>query len=198
MTSQAEVIAAVQAGDQQKLKSLLAKDSGLAGARDQNGVSAIMQALYTRHPELLKQLLEANPQLDIFEATAAGQTGRVAELLKSQAALANTYSPDGFTASHFASFFGQEAAGLLRLEHAADASALARDAMKVMPLHSAASARNLGLARALLGKGAPVNAKQAMGWTPLHAAAQSGDKAMAELLLGHGADPRATNDEGVS
>jgi len=112
--------------------------------------------------------------------------------------LAKSWSSDGFTALHFACFFSQEATGLLLLEHGADAAAESRNPMKVMPLHSAASARNAALGKALLERGAPVNARQAMGWTPIHAAAQNGDKAMTELLLKHGADPRMKNDEGVS
>jgi len=198
MGAQAEVIAAVAAGDKDRLQSLLAKDPKLAAARDRNGVSAVMQALYTRHPELLKPLLAAEPELDVFEATALGRSERVAELLKNDTALATSFSPDGFTALHFACFFGQEATGRILLAHGAHPAAVASNPMKVMPLHSAVSARNLGLAAALLERGAPVNARQAMGWAPLHAAAQNGDKAMVELLLKHGADPRATNDEGVS
>ena len=198
MTTQADVIAAVQAGDTEKLRGLLAQDPALAGARDGNGVSAVMQALYTRHPEMLKPLLSAAPALDVFEAAALGRSERVAELLQKNPALAAGFSPDGFTALHFACFFGQEAAGRLLLERGADTGAVARNAMKLMPLHSAASARNLALARALVERGAPVNARQAGGWTPLHAAAQNGDRALAELLLKHGADPRATNDEGVT
>ncbi len=198
MEPQAEVIAAVQSGDKDKLQNLLAADPALAAARDNNGVSAIMQAFYTRHPELLKPLLAAKPALDIFEATALGRMDRVAELLKSDPDLTKSWSADGFTALHFACFFGQGAAGMLLLEHGADVAAVARNPMKVMPLHSAASARNVAMARALLEHGAPVNARQAMGWTPIHAAAQNGDKTLAEALLEHGADPRLTNDEGVS
>ncbi|HKS73903.1 MAG TPA: ankyrin repeat domain-containing protein [Terriglobales bacterium] len=197
MESQAEVISAVQAGDGEKLQRLLEKDRSLAGARDKNGVSAIMQALYTRHPELLKSLLAAKADPDIFEATAVGQKARVLELLRSQPELVHSWSADGFTALHFACFFGQEGTGMMLLEHGADPAAVARNPMKVMPLHSAASARNTSLARALVERGAPVNARQAMGWAPLHAAAQNGDQAMTELLLAHGADARAKNDEGV-
>jgi len=67
-----------------------------------------------------------------------------------------------------------------------------------MPLHSAASARNLEAARLLLEHGAPgiVNARQQGGWVPIHAAAQNGDRPMVELLLKHGADPKLANDEG--
>jgi uncharacterized protein len=65
-----------------------------------------------------------------------------------------------------------------------------------MPLHSAASARNLEAARVLLEHGAPVNARQHGGWSPIHAAAQNGDHAMVDLLLQHGADTKTTNDDG--
>jgi ankyrin repeat protein len=198
MKEHTEVIAAIQAGDKNKLQSLLSKDPGSASARDEKGVSAIMHTLYQRRPDLLALLLAAQPTLDIFEATAVGRAERVTELLKNDRGLATNWSPDGFTALHFACFFSQDASGRLLLEHGADAAAVARNPMKVMPLHSAASARNLAMGRALIEHGAPVNARQAMGWTPIHAAAQNGDKAMVELLLKHGADPRLTNDEGVS
>ncbi len=198
MNEQAEVMAAVQSGDNGKLAGLLAKDATLASARDEKGVSAIMTALYQRRTDSLKQLLTAKPALDIFEATALGRVERVAELLESDPGLAQNWSSDGFTALHFACFFGQDATGMLLLDHGADASAVARNPMKVMPLHSAASARNAAMGKALLEHGAPVNARQAMGWAPIHAAAQNGDKAMVELLLKYGADPRMTNDEGIS
>ena len=198
MNPQTELIAAIQAGDNARLAALLANDATLASARDDKGVSAIMNALYQRRTDSLNQLLAAKPALDIFEATALGRTDRVTGLLKTDPALAKSWSSDGFTALHFACFFGQAATGVLLLDHGADAAAIARNPMKVMPLHSAASARNAALGKALLEHGAPVNARQAMGWTPLHAAAQNGDKTMTELLLSHGADPRMTNDEGVS
>lgn len=198
MTKQAEVVAAVQSGNKEKLASLLAEDPKLAAARDEKGVSAVMTALYHRRTDQLQQLLAANATLDIFEATAVGRAERVSELLKGDPQLAKSWSADGFTALHFACFFGQHATGSELLEHGADAAAEARNPMKVMPLHSAASARNVALAKALIEHGAPVNARQAMGWAPIHAAAQNGDKAMAELLLKHGADPLQRNDEGVS
>jgi ankyrin repeat protein len=198
MNAQAEVIEAIKGGDKDKLAALLAKDPALASARDEKGVSAIMTALYHRRTHLLEQLLKVNPSLDIFEATAVGRTDRVAELLRGDAELAKNWSADGFTALHFACFFGQDATGKLLLELGANAAAEARNPTKVMPLHSAASARNLAMATALLEHGVPVNARQAMGWTPIHAAAQNGDKAITEFLLKHGADPTMKNDEGIS
>ena len=108
----------------------------------------------------------------------------------------NSRSNDGFTALHFACFFGQPDAARAADRERSAVDAVAANPMKVMPLHSAASARNLEAARLLLEHGAPVNARQQGGWAPIHAAAQNGDRAMVELMLKHGADPKLANDEG--
>ena len=99
-------------------------------------------------------------------------------------------SKDGFTALHFACFSASPKSARLLLTAGAAANAVAANPMKVMPLHSAASARNVEAARLLLEHGAPPNARQQGGWAPIHAAAQNGDRAMVELLLHHGADPK--------
>lgn len=198
MNTASDVIAAVQGGDAEKLRALLAGNPSLAAARDANGVSAIMHAAYRRRADMLDMLADANPNLDIFEATATGRAERVSALLRGDRSLATSFSADGFTALHFASFFGQgKIAGLL-LDRGADPGVAARNAMKVKPLHSAASARNLAAAQALLEHGANPNECQEKGWTPIHSAAQNGDKSMIELLLHYGADPTLSNDDGVT
>lgn len=196
MDGRQEVIAAIQAGNAQQLKSLLAQDRTLASARDASGVSAMMHSLYRQRKDMVDLLRAANLDFDIFEASSIGRSDLVAEMVERDPRLANTRSGDGFTPLHFAAFFGHESVARVLLEHHADAGAVADNSMKVMPLHSAAAGRNLAIVRALLEHGAPVNAKQEKGWTALHAAAQQGDSAMVELLLKYGANPNAKNDDG--
>ena len=64
-------------------------------------------------------LLAADPDLDVFEATALGYVDRLRERLEADPAAATAFSPDGFTALHFAAFFGKPEAARILLEHGA-------------------------------------------------------------------------------
>jgi uncharacterized protein len=184
----------LQAGDFDGIRRLIDEEPGCIEARDANGVSLLMQLLYRGRRDLA-ETIASRKTVDIFEAAALGRVERLKELVSDRSAV-NDRSGDGFTALHFAGFFGQGEAARLLIEAGAAVDAVASNPMKVMPLHSAASARNLEAARHLLEHGAPVNARQEGGWVPIHAAAQNGDPPMAELLLRHGADATLTNDAG--
>jgi len=194
MTDMQKPFQLLAAGDIEGLRRLLEQDAATAEARDASGVSLLMQALYRGHRDLA-EAMASKKQLDIFEAASLGARERLREICRDRSAV-NSFSKDGFTALHFACYFGQPEAARLLIEHGASVDAAAGNPMKVMPLHSAASARNFEAARVLLEHGAPVNARQQGGWAPIHAAAQNGDRAMVELLLQYGADPRMENDEG--
>jgi ankyrin repeat protein len=185
----------LQAGDANGIRQLLEKDPDASDARDATGVSLLMHCLYRGRRDLAELIATRKQTLDIFEATSLGHLDRLKPCL-SDAAVINSRSQDGFTALHFACFFGQPEAACLLIESGAAVDAVAANPMQVMPLHSAASARNLEATRLLLEHGAPVNARQHGGWTPIHAAAQNGDRPMVELLLKYHADPKAANDDG--
>jgi ankyrin repeat protein len=186
----------LQAGDADGLRRLLEQDPAFSEARDSTGVSLLMHSLYRGRRDLAELIASKKKALDIFEATALGRLDRLKQSLRDDASAINSRSKDGFTALHFACFFGQPDAARLLIESGAAVDAVAANPTRVMPLHSAASARNLEAARLLLEHGAPVNARQQRGWVPIHAAAQNGDRPMVELLLKHRADPTLAHDEG--
>ena len=186
----------LQAGDTDGLRQLLEQDTTSSEARDSTGVSLLMHSLYRGRRDLAELIAGKKKALDIFEATSLGHLARLKQCLRDDASAINSHSKDGFTALHFACFFGQPEAARLLIESGAAVNAVAANPMQVMPLHSAAAVRNLHAARLLLEHGAPVNARQQGGWVPIHAAAQNGDRPMIELLLQHHADPKLANDEG--
>ncbi|HEY1272471.1 MAG TPA: ankyrin repeat domain-containing protein [Terriglobales bacterium] len=195
MTASA-VIEAIHSRNTAGLRDLVAHDPSLAATRDPAGVSAIMHAIYRQNHEALQLLLQSDPPLDVLEAASLGNIARLQELVASDPALVSARSADGFTPLHFASYFRQEEAAKFLMEHGAEIAAVAGNPTRVMPLHSAVSARNLPVVRELLARGAPVNAKQQQGWTALHGAADSGNREIIDLLLQYGADPNAENDAG--
>lgn len=187
----------IDAGDAGALGDALDDDPDLAGARNADGLSPVLYALYNGKGELVEPILDANPPLDVFDSAAVGRTRGLEELLDAEPALARSWSADGFTALHLAAFFGQEEAVRLLLERGAEANLVARhESIHVTPLHSAAAGAHAAIVRLLLERGADPNAAQDGGFTPLHSAAQNDDRESVEALLEAGADPAIANDEG--
>jgi uncharacterized protein len=193
-----ELFEAIEAGDVGRVDAMLDADSQLAIARDAGGVSALMRALYRFDEGLGDTVKRRVDALDIFEAAAFGDLDRLTQLLGDEPSLVSSYSGDGFTALHFAAFFGRYEAAALLIERGAEVDAFGRGWMTGTAMHSAVSRVHGDVVRVLLDAGANPNVRQSAGWTPLHAAAMNGDVISVELLLAAGADPTATNEEGRS
>jgi ankyrin repeat protein len=195
-----DLIEAVKAGDETRLRTLLAENSALAAARTSGGVSAVLVAVYYGHRHLAEILLASGLEPDIFEAAATGRAERVAALLAGDPSLSNAFAPDGFTPLGLAAYFGHQAVAEALLARGADPNLAARNATRVQPLHSAVANRDgaaaLALAAMLLRHGADASARQKGDYTPLHEAAFHGEAALARLLLDYGADPVQANAEG--
>lgn len=187
---------AIRAGDHAQVQRSLAEQPALIDARDPQGVSAPLVALYYREPAIAELLADAGARLDVFAAAALGRVETLSALLAANPALARATAPDGFSPLGLAAFFGQAEAAHLLLEAGANPNLASQNAMRVTPLHSAVAARQLAISEELLLRGADVNAAQADDFTPLHEAAQNGQLAMIELLLAHGADRTARKSDG--
>jgi uncharacterized protein len=195
MTETEELFTAIGAGDSAKVDALLDGDSALASARNHQGLSAVLVALYCRQEDILTAFLDRHPPLDLFEAAALGLHEMLRELLDSGDDIAS-WSTDGFSPLHLAAFFGRTATVQMLLERGAPVDRASRNGMKVTPLHSAAAGHHAGIGALLLAAGADPNARQGGGFVPLHAAAQNGDLPLVRALLDHGADPKARDEDG--
>lgn len=185
--SHPELIDAIGAGRNQEALELLERDADLCTVQDTP--SALMLALYRAQFHVAEAIADRRQALTLFEAAAMGN---VAQLAGDVTAL----SEDGFTPLHLACFFGREQAVRHLLAAGADPDAVARNPMRVRPLHSAAANRSVAICRLLLDAGADPDAQQERGFTALHAAAMHGLEPMVELLLAHGASPAIAADDG--
>jgi len=183
----------IQAGDVDAVRSAVRDDPSAAEARDDKGLSAVRAALYAHKQDVVDALLEAKPELDVFDAAAAGDVDRLTELLDGDGELVQAWSEDGFTPLHLAAFFNRGTAVRHLLDRGADVGAVARNPMSVQPLHSAVAAGSMEVVAALLVAGADPNARQEGGFTPLMGAAKEDPEGdMARLLKDHGAEESAT------
>ncbi len=188
----ATIFDSIRAGDIDAVRAAIKEDPGAAAARDENGLSAVRAALYVHKQDVADVLLEAKPELDVFDAAAAGDVDRLTELLDADGDLVNAWSEDGYTPLHFAAFFARGPAVRLLLDRGADVGAVSRNEMEVQPLHSAVAADAREVVAALLLAGADVNARQHGGFTPLMAAEEHEKEGeMVRLLMDHGAQEAA-------
>lgn len=188
-------LSAVEAGDAPLVGDLLGRDASLATTRNADGTSALMLARYRGDTATVAAIRTAKRPLDVFEAAALGEAKTLAAILKADPTAAQAWSSDGFTALHFAAFFGGPDVAHLLLDAGADVDVVSRNELKVAPLHSAVAGQS-NVAFLLIQRGARVNVKQRHGWTPLHGAADTGDDEVVDALLAAGADTAPTTDAG--
>ena len=191
-----DLFAAMDTGDAGTVAALVERDPTLAGARDPDGVSALLHARYRFERPVLDALLAADPPMDVFDAAGLGHLDRLRARLDEDPERVRAFATDGFTALHLAAFFGKLEAARTLLDAGAVVDTYGRNAFANQPLHAAAAGRHIEVCRLLLGVGADVEATQHGGYRPLHEAAASGDIELTELFLSAGADPLATTDEG--
>lgn len=191
-----ELFDALRSGDKAAVRRLLAASPHLARERTDDGISAILWAVYVGEPVLAEHVARAAGTLDVFEATALGKTDQLTSLLTADPQAVAAWTPDGFTALHLAAFFGQPAAAAILISVGAAVDVRSTNTMRVTPLHSAAAGRRPQVVTLLLANGADPHLTQEGGFTPLHAAALNGDAESVFLLLGYGADPDRPADDG--
>ncbi len=189
-----EFFDAIRAGDEARVRALVAADPALLSAKDESGLGPFIVARYSRQNAIAEFLLATGAELDIFAACIAGQSDRAATLLDEDRSLIGSRSHDGWTPLHLAAFFGHEAVTRELLARGADVNARSINPMQNTALHAAVAGGSAAVVRALLEAGADVNARQHGGWTALQGAAQSGNADMVRLLIDAGADVRARAD----
>jgi hypothetical protein len=136
-------------------------------------------------------------ELDVFEAAAVGDSGRLADLLAGDPPAARARTADGFTALHYAAFFSRNAdCARALLDAGAEPDAVADNDTDLRPINSAAGSGASEIVALLLERGADVDAAQRGGYTALHSAAHNGNEELARVLLAAGADPTRATDDG--
>ncbi|HEU4387618.1 MAG TPA: sigma-70 family RNA polymerase sigma factor [Blastocatellia bacterium] len=197
-----EMLTAARTGDVGRVRELLRQNRRLLTARDWLGNTALIMAVNSGQNAVAELLFGAGVRPDIHEAAAIGQTERVTELLREDAARLDAYSEEGFTPLALAAHYGHQETTKYLLERNANPSIVSRHPLGVTPLHAALFGRQIETARLLIEHDSDVNARRGgkgwprAGWTALHYTAGYGFVELIGPLLARGADLEARDDEG--
>jgi uncharacterized protein len=153
-------------------------------------MTELLEALHRGDNERVRQLLERQLELNVFEAAALGEAGRLREILADDPENANAFGDDGFQPLPLACYYGHVEAARVLLEHGADPNGLARNEhIRTNALHAAAASENKGpdvryeLCRLLLDNGADPSIPQGGSeFRAIDAARQNGDERLVQLL----------------
>lgn len=197
MSQLPELLQALRSGAVERFREILAADPSLARARDERGVSVLMQARYHQRFDMVEANLEhRGDDLDVFESSALGRVDRLARLLAYEPRSIDSFSADGFTPLQLATFFAEPATVRLLLQRGADVELVSQNPMCLRAIHSAAAGGSTEIIERVLLAGADPNTRQHGGFTALHAAAGAGRLDMVRALLAHGADAKLATDDG--
>jgi len=187
---------AIRCGDIAAVKVLLDQDPRLISATNEQLQSPVLFSIYNRQNEIRDFLLSRGAVLELHEASAAGDLARVKELVGKDAALAKSYSPDGFPVVALAAVFGNFE--IVKYLHAkgADINAAATNGSGYNALTGAVTSGQTEIVKWLLENGADPNYRYANNYSPLLNAAANGHLEILKLLQAHGADMHAKTSDG--
>jgi uncharacterized protein len=196
MENVAELFAAIRAGNLDQVRALLGANPALATAKNEQGQSPILAAVYSGRREVRDLLLSRGTTLEPHEAIAAGHLESVQRLVDKDPALAKAYSPDGFPVFALAAAFGHLGVVQYLLEKGVNVNAAATNGTGYTALTGAVTGGHKDVVALLLKNGADPNYRYGPGYTPLLAAAANGHMEIVKTLLEYGADAAAKTNDG--
>jgi ankyrin repeat protein len=178
-----QFFAAVKAGDTATVRLLLDEEPTLLAAVSPSGVRAPLAALASGYNVLADELAARSGELDVHEASAFDDSGRLRTLLLANPGAVNDWSLDGWQPLHVAAYYGRVEAVRQLLDANAPVFDPSRNGYRATALHCAAAGSHAEIVWLLIASDADVNVRQAGGRTALHLAAANGDVESVRALL---------------
>jgi ankyrin repeat protein len=189
---------ALKSGDLDVVRKMLDAEPALAAAKNEQGQSAVLFAVYNGKKEIRDLLMAHKPPLEFHVAAAAGASERVREIVEKDPAAAKSFSPDGFPVLALAAVFGHQPIVEYLHSKGGDINAISTNGTGYTALTGAVASGHEAIVSWLLAHGADVNYRYGAGYSPLLTAAANGHLGIVKVLLQHGADASAVTNDGQS
>jgi ankyrin repeat protein len=189
-----DILRAIQKGDIETVKAILAENPDLAKVKDRWGRTPLHIAVDMNKTEIIEYLIRCGADVEatdlcaytpLFRAIDRGKK-EAAESLVHQGADVNHGMEDGFRAIHLASSHGNAELLEWLLKRGADQNA--KDRYGLTPLHIAAAYGFRDVVELLISYKADLKAKSIDGGSPIHFAQAGGHPDIARLILSKGAN----------
>jgi ankyrin repeat protein len=172
-----------------EVAGLLLRNGADPDAKDEEGTPPLQAAVRNLRPQteqLVRGLIEAGAETDIFTASGLGMRDRVKALLQGGADLVDATDAYDATPLHWAASAGETEVVKLLLESGAKPEA--GDEHGRPPMELAVRGGFSEVVGLLVDAGVDVDSRDEHGWTPLYLAALYGREGVARVLLDRGAD----------
>ena len=191
-----EFIDVCKAGDDDRMRAMLAGDPALVGARSGSGETPLMAALYRGHTADRRspdrrpahRWTCSPPRRSAVRRISRLRSRRIRRPCRSSRTTAGRRCiwPRSSATHGTVTYL---------LAQGAKVNARSTNSMANTPLHAAVAGGRVDAALTLIDAGADVNAPDGGGHTPFHIAAEGGYVPIVEALLRHHADPHAVDAE---
>lgn len=191
---------AVQSGDVQEVREILATTPMVMNAHDRAGFTALHLAVIKNDDEMVAVLLGAGANADVgtereghtplYRAAMEGNLIISKQLIRSGA---RPDQADPLAVTPLMAAVRHKHVDIVRLLLESKASVSARDTSNMVPLHLAASLGNAEVASLLIQNNAEIDALDVHRQTPLNVASISGNLEVARVLVDAGANVNSVN-----
>ncbi|BDI32129.1 hypothetical protein CCAX7_41800 [Capsulimonas corticalis] len=105
-----DIFNAIRGGDLSRVQALLDGDPSASDARNSDGVTPLVSAVYQGQDAIVQELIQRRPPTDIWEAAAVGTSSVITREIEQDPNIIHQTSPDGWLPLHLACFFGHPGA----------------------------------------------------------------------------------------
>ncbi|HZD12392.1 MAG TPA: ankyrin repeat domain-containing protein, partial [Candidatus Binatus sp.] len=152
------IIESVTKGDIGKIEQLFKTNPALADARNKEGISLLVLALYRGRTDIADLFAKSKrTPLDLTEASSIGNLQALQQILAKNPEAVNSFSSDGFTPLGLASYLGRKNIVEHLLSKGADVNTVSNNPTEFTALTGALAGGHVDITRLLLEKGANPN-----------------------------------------